>query len=183
MDKFNPDSEYIKKYGMRFCKEKYLYLIHAPFKISCYCCNIMKKKPFEKYFYQTGMYPIIGTMTSESKLRENEYLRSGCNSFDNSKPISAPIAFWTEKDIWEYIKTYNISYSSIYDMGYKRTGCMFCMFGITQDRFPNRFQLMENTHPKIYDYCMNDLGIGRVLDYINVPYRMNQNLPLFDYET
>ena len=54
--------------------------------------------------------------------------------------------------------------------GCKRTGCMFCAFGITQDGFPNRFQRMKQTHPKQYEYCMDKLGLKEVLDYIGVPY-------------
>jgi len=84
--------------------------------------------------------------------------------------MSTPISFWTEKDVWEYLRTFNIPYSRIYDMGYERTGCMFCMFGVKNDKYPNRFQLMEKTHPKQYEYCMNKLGLKAVLKYINAPY-------------
>ena len=62
-------------------------------------------------------------------IRKTEYLKTGCNAFENTRPHSNPISFWTTKDIWDYIKINNISYSKIYNMGYKRTGCMFCMFG------------------------------------------------------
>ena len=82
-----------------------------------------------------------------------------------------PLAFWTEKDIWDYIEKYNLPYSKIYDMGYKRTGCMFCMFGVQYQNNPNKFQMMEKTHPKIYDYCINNLKIGEVLDYIGIEYK------------
>lgn len=54
--------------------------------------------------------------------------------------------------------------------GCKRTGCMFCAFGITQDGTPNRFQRMKTTHPKQYEYCMDKLGLKEVLEYIGVPY-------------
>jgi hypothetical protein len=47
---------------------------------------------------------------------------------------------------------------------------MFCMFGIHMDRGENRFVRMRRTHPQIWDYCVNRLGIGEVLDYIGVPY-------------
>ena len=56
-------------------------------------------------------------------------------------------------------------------MGYSRTGCMFCMFGIHLEKEPNRFQLMEKTHPKLYDYCMKDLGCNKLLDLININYK------------
>ena len=69
--------------------------------------------------------------------------------------------------------------------GCERTGCMFCCYGINHDRVPNRFQRMKLTHPKIYEYCIGGgeydstgmlkpnkkgLGIGKILDYIGVPY-------------
>lgn len=68
--------------------------------------------------------------------------------------------------------------------GMKRTGCMFCMFGCHLEKYPNRFQLMKETHPRQYDYCINGgefvdgmwmpnkkgLGLGYVLDYIGVKY-------------
>ena len=55
-------------------------------------------------------------------------------------------------------------------MGYERTGCMFCMFGINYDGEENRFQKMKNTHPKQYDYCINHLGCGKVLDFMDIDY-------------
>jgi hypothetical protein len=30
--------------------------------------------------------------------------------------------------------------------------------------------MMKETHPKQYDYCINKLGLGEVLDYIGVKY-------------
>jgi len=66
-----------------------------------------------------------------------------------------------------------------------RTGCMFCMFGIMHDKTPNRFQRMKQTHPRLYEHCINGgyidengylqpdkngLGIGKVLDFIGIPY-------------
>ncbi len=54
--------------------------------------------------------------------------------------------------------------------GCNRTGCMFCMFGCHLEKEPNRFQRMKETHPKQYAYCMDQLGLKEVLEYINVPY-------------
>ena len=54
--------------------------------------------------------------------------------------------------------------------GCNRTGCMFCMFGCHLEKEPNRFQRMKKTHPKQYAYCMEQLGLKEVLEYIGVPY-------------
>ena len=53
---------------------------------------------------------------------------------------------------------------------------MFCMFGIQYDESPNRFQRMQREYPKQYDYCINKLGIGRVIDYVGIPYERDPTL-------
>lgn len=161
---------------------RWKFLLDAPFKISYKCCEIMKKRPFHKFEKETGKKGFIATMASESRLRTNVYLKNGCNSFNSKNPYSMPLGFWTEQDILEYIVTYNIPYCSVYGeikkdtkgkfytTAEKRTGCMFCMFGCHLEKSPNRFQRMKNSHPQLYDYCINKLGCGAVLDFIGVKY-------------
>ena len=72
-------------------------------------------------------------MASESKLREKNWLKTGCNAFEAKRPVSMPMSFWLEKDVWEYLRKYQVPYCKIYDMGYERTGCVFCMFGAHLD--------------------------------------------------
>ena len=146
--------------------KKYHFLIDAPFKISEQCCTIMKKNPFLKFEKRTGLKPFIGLMANDSNYRKKYYLKNGCNAFDLQHPKSMPLSFWTEKDIWNYIKKYNINYSNVYDIdGIDRTGCMFCMFGINKEK-NDRFEIMKKTHPKIYKYCMEKLKIKDILKYI-----------------
>jgi len=159
--------------------EKWKYLLTAPFKISEQCCNVMKKQPIKKHEKETGNQPIIGTMANESILRKSNYLKHGCNGFKMKRPTSTPLGFWTEQDILQYIKENNLEYASVYGdiieednklrtTKCDRTGCMFCGFGCHLDRQPNRFQRMKETHPKLYDYCMDKLGMREVLKYIGV---------------
>lgn len=150
--------------------QKWKFLIDAPFKISEQCCNIMKKKPFQKYKKETGRHPYIGVMASDSEQRRASYMKTGCNSFSN-KIQSKPLAFWLRKDIDEYLEKFNLPYCNIYDKGVDHTGCIFCMFGVHLDKEPNRFQMLARTHPKLHKYCIEKLEIGKVLDYINVPYK------------
>lgn len=167
-----------------YCMEKWKFLLNAPFLISAECCGIMKKKPFHLYQKQTGRFPYIGTMAIESRQRETKYLKNGCNAFNQKRPVSNSIAFWTEQDIYRYILQNNLPIAEVYgeivpvDMfgyelrttGVDRTGCMFCMFGVHLEKYPNRFQRMKVTHPKLWAYCMDKLGLREVLEYINVPY-------------
>ena len=105
---FNPSTQGI------YAMYKWSFLLSAPFGVSGRCCDIMKKAPFEKYSKQTGRKGIIGTLASESRLRYNNWLKTGCNAFENKKPISQPLSFWTEQDILYYIKSNNIPYCSVY---------------------------------------------------------------------
>jgi 3'-phosphoadenosine 5'-phosphosulfate sulfotransferase (PAPS reductase)/FAD synthetase len=155
--------------------EQWRYLLDAPFLIGSGCCHEMKKKPLDRYAKETGRVPIIGTMAAESMLRTQKWLETGCNAFDNKRPVSMPVSFWRDDDIWAYIRENNLSYAAPYDMGYARTGCIFCMFGVHLEDCPNRFQYLQKTHPKLWRYCMRDwdaggLGLRQVLEYIGVPY-------------
>jgi 3'-phosphoadenosine 5'-phosphosulfate sulfotransferase (PAPS reductase)/FAD synthetase len=145
---------------------KYRFLIDAPFKISKRCCDYLKKQPAHKFEKETGLSPYIGTMVSDSQLRRTTYIQNGgCNHYSDRRNISTPLSFWSDQDIWDYIKQNDIPYCKIYDMGYKNTGCAFCGFGchLEQD---NKFKLMINTHPKLYDYCMNKLGMAEVFKFM-----------------
>lgn len=169
---------YGDKKGHGKVANKWHFLRFAPFKISDKCCDKLKKEPAKKYEKQTGRFPIVGTMAGESRVRQQKYLQKGCNSFEG-KIISNPLSIWTESDIWEYIKKYNLPYSTIYDKGAKRTGCMFCLFG-AQFKDDNRFKILKENHPKIYDYCMNKLGLKFVIDYIKNKGIKKQQINIFD---
>jgi len=158
-----------KPSGQRTLSLKWQYLLGAPFSISHRCCSIMKKRPADAFSKELGLKRMTGTMAGDSRLRAATWIKQGCNAFDSSKPASAPLSFWLESDIWAYIQQENLEYSEIYNMGYDRTGCMFCMFGVHMEGEPNRFQRMQKTHPKQWKFCMDKLGLREVLKYIGVP--------------
>ena len=188
----NTKSDYIRnlrlngnKTGSYKLSEKWKFMLNAPFKISDKCCKIMKKEPFIRYERETGSKGIIATMTDESSLRLNTWLRFGCNAFNAKRPLSRPMSFWTEQDILQYIVEHKLKIASVYGeikqkengeyytTGVKRTGCMFCMYGV-QNETPNRFQIMQRTHPKQYEFCMNTLGLKDVMSYMNIPFKEEQ---------
>lgn len=94
--------------------QKWEYLLDAPFNISPQCCDVMKKRPSKKYEKETGRKPFIGTLAVESRLRYSKWLKSGCNAFEEKRPTSQPLSFWTEQDILHYIKKYDVPYCSVY---------------------------------------------------------------------
>jgi len=159
----------------RMLTKKWQYLEHAPFKISDKCCDIFKKQPLKKYFHSENLKPFTGMMKSEGGQRALAYPQ--CNMYYSKEPLSNPIFLWEKEDIDRYIKENNISICEIYFdrtvngnfiKGESRTGCMFCMFGVHMEKGENRFQKMKISHPKIYEYCMNKLGMKSVLNYLGV---------------
>ena len=173
-----------------FTCERYQFFLDAPFEIGQKCCNVMKKHPTERYHRQTGRQPILAMMASESRLRTQKWLKQGCNAFDAKKPMSMPMAFWTEQDVLLYIYQNHTPIASVYgdvvkdnevdgqldledlglfDLGLPTlkttgangTGCMFCGFGCHREKpGDGRFERMKVTHPKQYDYIMKPWDEG-----------------------
>lgn len=165
---------------------KYKPLLDVDFEISPMCCDVMKKKPSHEYIKRTGRKPILGQMAEESRLRENRWIKYGCNGFNMTSPSSSPLSFWTEQDILQYIKRENLPIASVYGdieyvvepeqiriddfglhcgapsalrtTGCSRTGCIFCGFGCHLEKGLTRFQRDKITHPKQYNYCIGGGG-------------------------
>lgn len=182
-----PSFEMLERYdksskGSKFERKKYKDLLYVDFRVSAYCCDVMKKKPAHEYSKRTGKKPIIATMATESMLREKDWLKSGCNAFDSEYPSSRPMSFWTEQDVLRYIKEEKLSIASVYGEieyvvepeqmrledygiccgtpeklrtnGCTRTGCIFCGFGCHREESPSRFERLKETHPRQYEYCI-----------------------------
>lgn len=97
-----------------FAKPKWRFLLDADFYVSEQCCDVMKKRPTKAYEKETGKKPFVGTLACESLLRKRQWLKSGCNAFENGRPNSQPMSFWTEQDVLHYIKKFDLPYCSVY---------------------------------------------------------------------
>lgn len=179
-------AEYAKETRSIFNKEKWLPLCNeTQFFISDKCCDHMKKEPLKQYQKKTGLYPYIATLAEESQLREQAWIKHGCNAFESKKKTSQPMSFWTEQDILTYIRQEGLEIASVYGdivtcdddgmeynpmpgiecklkcSGCSRTGCIFCGFGAHLDKnHRSRFQRLAYTHPKQYEYCMRGGAMG-----------------------
>ena len=172
----------VKVKGSVFDLSKWKPLLYTDFRISSKCCYVMKKSPIKSFAKQYDKKPITAQMASESRLRTQKWLQNGCNGFDMKSPISNPMSFWTEQDVLEYIKLYDVEIPSVYGeiqysvepeqmrleeftgdlcadklctTGCSRTGCMFCGFGAHLEKAGDeRFLRLKETHPKQYAYCI-----------------------------
>lgn len=197
-------SERMKAYrtrgGFGSVAQKYLFMLDAPFETTHHCCSIMKKNPAKKYEKETGKKPIIGTMASESYVRAQKWVQQGCNAYENNRPVSNPISFWTEQDIYQYIKERNLKICSVYGeivevgqnenyeqlslfdetnqnrlttTGCSRTGCVFCLFGCCNENWDN-LRRLKITHNNIYNYLMKPTSEGG-LGYKEIIDYMNEH--------
>lgn len=201
IDKLNGVDKNGNESSFRKGMKKYKFLLEAPFNISDECCYISKKQPAKDYEHRTKRKPFIATMACESALRQTSWLRTGCNAFDTQRPISQPMAFWTEQDVLQYIYENNLEIASVYGdvvnsneidgqlsflqtdkcfktTGCQRTGCVFCLYGIQAEKSPNRLEKLKDSHQKLYEYVMKPeeqggLGYLEKLNWINSNGNMN----------
>ncbi len=180
----------------RYSCEKWQFFLGADFEISKECCRIMKKTPLHNYQKETHRKPMTGQMADESRLREQQWLMNGCNAYDSKDPKSNPMAFWTNNDVLQYIYENNLPICSVYGKvvredkqltieemmtgevnyqyrttGAERTGCMLCGFGCHLDRSPSRFEMLKETHPKMYQMLdivkNNGVTFRQAIEWVN----------------
>lgn len=94
--------------------------------ISDLCCEKLKKSPLKRVAKHMQMQcSIIGTLAEESQIRKRDWITYGSNIFFQKKDNQCrPLSFWTNQDIWDYIKLCNLPVSDLYSQGYQRNGCI-----------------------------------------------------------
>ena len=96
-----------------------------PTRLSRWCC--------EKYKEQGGneCMKIIGVRGPESQRRKALWREFMPPAKQYSRPngLLCPIVYWTDDDVWTFIRSRNLPYCSLYDEGFSRLGCIGCPLG------------------------------------------------------
>ena len=92
-----------------------------PTRFMRWCCELYKEQG------GTGRAKILGVRAPESVKRKLNWRATNPNR--NGGMILCPILYWTDADVWTFIKQENISYCELYDQGFKRLGCIGCPMG------------------------------------------------------
>ena len=161
--KTSTDDEKLKEY----------YEILRNCKFSQHCCKLLKKDPSERLQAELGVDVIFkGLMASESHNRMTSFATRG-HIFESHRPHLNtpfyhvnPLGLWTDDDVWGYIHKYNLEYSPLYDISFvddsgkkqyiKRNGCVWC--GTDIQFANNHLATLRQTHPKLYEACMDKMG-------------------------
>lgn len=159
----------------------------APFKVSSKCCYYLKEKPCDDWAKEHHSAPFLGLMASEGGRRQKALMMHGCNYFGASTIRSAPFAIFDRQDVLQLALDLNVPVPEIYGeivrdpdgtlrtTGAQRTGCSMCGFGIQLEKRPHRFDRLYELNRKEWDFWMNKVGWGEVLDYIGIGWRHDEN--------
>lgn len=155
----------------------------APFKVSDKCCFFLKEKPCDDWAKANHSVPYLGLMASEGGRRQKSLMRNGCNYFGKSTIRSAPFAIFSRQDLLQLALDLKVPVPKIYGeivrdddgtlrtTGAQRTGCSMCGFGIHMEHRPHRFDQLRERNYQEWDFWMNKMGWGEVLDYIGVAWK------------
>jgi len=84
-----------------------------------YCCEFLKETG------GIGRRVLTGVRWEESVKRSTRKMVEHCLK-GKTKTYLHPILDWTTEEVWEFIRSNNLSYCSLYDEGFKRIGCIGC---------------------------------------------------------
>jgi phosphoadenosine phosphosulfate reductase len=90
-----------------------------PTRTGKWCCEIFKEQ------VGNGFVKAVGVRAQESPRRKG--LWRTVHTF-NGDIVLAPILYWTEDDVWEFLKLRNLPHCCLYDppFNFKRIGCLGC---------------------------------------------------------
>lgn len=165
-------------------------------KISQHCCKLLKKEPSERVQAELGVDVIFkGLMAAESRSRMTSFLTRGelfaghhREHLPDGDPFwhCNPLGIWTDDDIWEYIRRYNVPYSSLYERTWKdrngnikkvkRNGCFGCATAIAFA--DNQMAVLRQIEPRIWDRLMRS-GMAEQLQNLRIA-RANGQLSIMD---
>lgn len=101
--------------------------VGLPSRRNRWCCKLYKEGG------GNDSIKIIGVRIAESARRAKIWREFVVSEKYKSKTL-APICYWTDDDVWNFIKSRNLPYCNLYDEGFKRLGCIGCPLASDSDR-------------------------------------------------
>ncbi|MBN2613748.1 MAG: phosphoadenylyl-sulfate reductase [Bacteroidales bacterium] len=119
IDVYFPDKEMVEK----MVKEKGINLFYESIENRKLCCHVRKVVPLHRALEGIEVW-ITGIRKDQTITR---FFNSHVEWDDSSKIIKVnPLLNWTEKQVWEYIRKYEVPYNELHDKGFPSIGCQPC---------------------------------------------------------
>jgi len=92
------------------------------------CCHVRKVEPLQRALAGKKAW-ITGMRAQQSATRDGLPVRA----FDEGNGLEKfnPLADWSEKEVWAYIKQHGIPYNALHDKFYPSIGCAPCTRAVT----------------------------------------------------
>ena len=92
------------------------------------CCHARKVEPLHSALSGKGAW-ITGMRAQQSATRQDLPVQT----YDESNGLEKfnPLADWSEKEVWAYLKQHRVPYNALHDQGYPSIGCAPCTRAIT----------------------------------------------------
>jgi len=92
------------------------------------CCHIRKVEPLRRALQGKRAW-VIGIRSEQASTRSN--LKVSAYDPDNRMQKVNPLLDWTNAEVWEYLKHYDVPYNKLQDKFYPSIGCASCTRAIT----------------------------------------------------
>lgn len=146
-----------------------------PTRLARYCCQYLKESS------APGRFVITGVRHSESVKRRkrggleiSDKLSGKRERIDPDNPdqglihicqtkaqrILNPIIDWTDEEVWEFIKEYNVPYCKLYDEGFNRLGCIGCPMSTNQRKELEKYPKYKAAYMKAFDKMLRNINSG-----------------------
>jgi phosphoadenosine phosphosulfate reductase len=99
---------------------------YPPTRMVRYCCDYLKERGGQ------NRVVITGVRADESPRRKYRQQVESC--IHHGQNLVNPIIWWTEEEVWRFIRGMNMPYCSLYDKGWKRIGCVGCPLAVRETR-------------------------------------------------
>ncbi|MEI7679881.1 MAG: phosphoadenylyl-sulfate reductase [Betaproteobacteria bacterium] len=97
------------------------------------CCEIRKVLPLQRALAGKRAW-ITGLRRDQSASRQQVAVSLADAEFGLQK--FNPLADWTSKDVWEYLRRFDVPYNELHDRGYPSIGCAPCTRAIATGEDP-----------------------------------------------
>lgn len=68
-----------------------------------------------------------------------------------------PIIDWSDEEVWEFIRRYEVPYCELYDQGYKRLGCVGCPMSTHQAEELERYPKFKQAYIRAFDRMLKNM--------------------------
>ena len=108
------------------------------------CCRLRKVEPLKEMLSGLTAW-ITAIRRDQSPARANVKVMERDAKFGLIK--INPLAAWTKRDVWRYVREHNVPYNPLYDQGYSSIGCQPCTTPVqlNEDQRAGRWRGFQKT--------------------------------------